>query len=72
MAETTADNPRQHFHDVYGWLSRLYAETRTHCHAYDIMRADREWLSAGEVVRKVTQYQQIRANLPDTTVVTKA
>jgi hypothetical protein len=59
-------HPLQHFHDVYGWRSRPYAEARTRCRAYDIMRADRASLSAGEVARTVAPYQSIRANLPDT------
>jgi hypothetical protein len=28
-------NPRQNFHDVYGWLSRPYSEARTLCRAYE-------------------------------------
>jgi Helicase HerA, central domain len=45
---------------------RPYAEARTLCRAYAIMRADREALSAGEVAHTVAPYQHIRAHRPDT------
>jgi hypothetical protein len=66
MLRTVQSNPRQNFHYVYGWLSRPDSEARTLCRAYARMLSDRASLSAGEVARKVAQYQNIRANLPDT------
>jgi hypothetical protein len=49
-------HPLQHFHDVYGWRSRPYAEARTRCGAYNIMLSRGESLSAGEVARTVAPH----------------
>ena len=50
-------NPRQNFHDLYGWLSRPCSEVLTlSSRAYDIMHPDRESWSAGEVARHNNSY----------------
>jgi hypothetical protein len=56
---------RQNFRDIYGWLSRLYADTRILGRAYAIMRADREESGMGEGARTVGHNQRIRAQRPE-------
>jgi hypothetical protein len=53
--------PRQIFRDIYGWLSRPYAEGRTRCRAYEIMRADRPFVEHRNGGQTVAPSQHLRA-----------
>jgi hypothetical protein len=49
------------FRDRYGLLSRPYAEGRTRCRAYDIMRADRPFVEHRHGGQTVAPSQPLRA-----------
>ena len=49
------------FRDIYGLLSRPYAEGRTRCRAYEIMRADRPFVEHRNGGQTVAPSQHLRA-----------